>query len=196
MIKGRMVRLRKVQIDDLSCILKWRQDPELSRYYDVLPINIPLEVEQELRNNLKNSTRLDYIVETYKGAVIGMIYLKNISWKNRNAELHTMVGERSKRHILFGAEAELLLLLYAFHQLNMHKIYGRVIEYANEAKSLIGEAGFEKEAVLKQYVYQRGRYWDVYIYGIINQEFERFTKSKRGRRYISASQGNQYAFQR
>ena len=101
-----------------------------------------------------------------------------------------MVGERDKRHIVFGAEAEFLLLLYAFRQLNMHKVYGRVIEYAKEAEALVKEIGFKKEAVLRRLIYQKGQYWDMYLYGILDREFEEFLTTPKGKRYLAASQGS------
>ncbi len=190
MIRGRTVILRKPKLDDLPIIFKWRQDAELSRYYDILPINMPLELEQELRNNLSSMNRIDFIIETRKGEAIGMVYLKNISWKDGNVELHTMVGEKEKRHIVFGAEAQFLLLIYAFRQLNMHKIYGRVIDYAKEEEALIKEVGFVKEAVLRRLIYQKGQYRDVYIYGLLDREFEVFLNSAKGRKYLTASQSD------
>jgi len=187
MIKGRTVNLQRLKIDDLPYIFKWRQDAELSRYYDELPINMPLEIEHEIRTKISSPNRLDLIIESKKGEAIGVVFLKNISWKDRNAELHAMVGEKDKKYIGFGAEALFLLLLHAFRQLNMHKIYGRVIEYAKESEALVKEVGFEKEAVFKRFIYQKGRYWDLYIYGLLNREFEEFLKSKKGRRYLTDS---------
>ncbi len=190
MIEGRTVNLRRLKIDDLPNVFKWRQDAELMRYYDALPINMPSEIEEELRGDISSTNRLDFIIETKKGESIGTVYLKKINWKDRHTEVHVMVGERDKRYIFFGAEAEFLLLLYAFRQLNMHKVYGRVIEYAKEAENLVKEIGFKKEAVLRRVIYQKGQYWDLYLYGILDREFEEFLTTPKGRRYLAASQGS------
>jgi len=84
MIKGRTVNLRRLKMDDLPNILKWRQDAELARYYDELPINMPLEIEQEIRTKISSPNRLDLIIESKKGEAIGVVYLRKISrmlWK-------------------------------------------------------------------------------------------------------------------
>lgn len=190
MIRGRTVNLRRPKLDDLPNLIKWRQDADLSRYYDILPINMSSELAQELRNNIGSSHRLDFIIETKKGQPMGIAYLKNIRWDDRNAELHTMAGDKDKRHIVLGAEAVFLLLIYAFRQLNIHKIHGRVIEYAKEAEDLMKEVGFVKEAVLRKLVFQKGQYWDVYIYGLLDREFKEFLDGEKGRKYLTASQGN------
>ena len=80
-MKGRTVNLRRMKIDDLPYILKWRLDAELSRYYDVLPINMPLEIEKEIHTKMSSLNRLDLIIETKKGESIGTVYLKNINLK-------------------------------------------------------------------------------------------------------------------
>jgi len=186
-IKGRHVNLRRMKIDDVPNVIKWRQDAELSRYYDELPINTPLEIEHEIRANLNSPKRLDFVIETKRGDTIGMVYLMNISWKNKNTELHIKVGESEKRRFIFGAEASFLLLLYSFNNLNMHKVYGRTLEYARESERLIRDVGFEKEAVFRKMIYQRGRFWDLNVYGILDTEFRAFLTNSKGRRYLEYS---------
>jgi RimJ/RimL family protein N-acetyltransferase len=190
MIKGRTVNLRRLGLGDLPEIFRWWQDPELMRHYDELPLNMPLELEQELQTNLSSTNRVDFIIETKKGESIGRVFLRKISWKDRHTELHIMVGEKDKRRMLFGAEAEFLLLFYAFRQLNMHKVYARVMEYAKDSERLVREIGFVKEAVPRKSIYQKGRYWDLYIYGLLDREFEEFLDTPKGKKYLAASQGN------
>ena len=144
---------------------------------------MPSEIEQEIHAWISSPNRPDLIIESKKGEVIGVVFLKNVSWNDRNDKLHAMVREKDKRYIDFGAEALFLLLLHAFWQLNMHKVYGRMIEYAKESEVLIKELGFEKEAVFTRFIYQKGWYWDLYVYGCLKRELEEFLKSKKGRRY-------------
>jgi RimJ/RimL family protein N-acetyltransferase len=190
MICGRTINLRRLRMDDLQNILKWRQDAELMRYYDMLPIDMPLEIEEELKGNINSAKRVDFIIETKKAESIGTVYLKKINWKDRHTELHIMVAERKKGYGFFGSEAAFLLLLYAFRQLNMHKIYGRVIEYAKEVENLVKEIGFIREAVLRKSIYQKGRYWDLYIYGLLDMEFKKFLDTTKGQKCLSASHGS------
>ena len=190
MIKGRTVNLRRLTIEDMPKVFEWWQDIELMKYYDELPVNSPLEIEHELRLNINTTNRIDFIIETKKKEPIGRIFLSKINWKNRHSELHIMIGDKSKKNMFFGAEAGFLLMLYAFHQLNMHKIYGRMMEYAKEVETLQKEIGFRKEAVLKNKYFQKGRYWDFFIYGLLDREFENLLNSSKGQKYFFASQGS------
>ena len=151
-----MVNIRGLRINDLPEIYKWRQNEELMRYYDTLPVDSPMEIETEMYNNLNSITRQDFIIETKTLNPIGIIFLNDINWKDRHAELQVLIGEKEKRHRAFGIEAELRMLIYAFHFLNLHKIYAQVIKYARESKRLIEQVGFVQEAVLKNKFYQKG----------------------------------------
>lgn len=190
MIKGRTVNLRKISVSaDMPKIFEWYQDKELMKYYDELPVGAYFEIEHILRQNMTANDRIDFIIETKKNEQIGRLYLNRINWADRNLEIHTMIGEKNKRNYFFGAEAAFLALLYSFHQLGMHKVYGRLLEYANEAESLQKELGFTKEAVLKKRYFQKGRYQDAVLYGLLDREFETFLGSPKGQKYLAASQG-------
>lgn len=174
---------------DLPRMIKWYQDNELMKYYDELPVRSPFEVEELMRRYISAQNRLDFIIETKKKETVGTIYFSNINWYDRHLEIHTMVGEKNKRNMYFGAEAAFLMTIHAFHQLGMHKIYSRLLPFAKEAGALQKELGFRKEAVLKNRYYQDGEYYDAWLYGLLDREFESFIKSEKGVKYMRASQG-------
>jgi len=189
MIKGRTVNLRRITMSDLPRVFEWCQDGELLKYYDELPVNAPVEIEHILQQNIAAMDRIDYIIETKQRKTIGRIFLSRINWENRNLEIHIMVGETKKRNMFFGAESAFLMLLHTFHQLGMHKVYGRVLEYAGEVEALQKEMGFTKEAVLKKRYFQKGQYRDAFLYGLLDREFEDLLKSPKGQKYLAASRG-------
>jgi len=190
MITGRFIILRQITMSDMPKVVEWYQDSELMKYYDELTVNSPREIEQILQQNITTGDRIDYIIETNDREPIGRIFLKNINWLNRNLEIHTMVGQKNKRNLVFGAEAAFLILLYSFHTLNMHKVYGRVMDYAIEILKLMKEMNFTKEAVCKKKCFQQGKYHDVLFFGLLDREFEQFLQSQKGQKYYTASQGS------
>ena len=189
MITGRVVNLRQITMSDLPKVIEWSQDRELMKYYDELTVNSPREIEQILQQNITKSDRIDYMIETKNREPIGRVFLKKINWLNSNLEIHTMVGQKRKRNFVFGAEAAYLMLLHSFHTLGMHKVYGRVMDYAKEIIKLLKEMGFTKEAVCKKKCFQQGKYHDVLLFGLLDREFEQFLKSSKGQKYFTASQG-------
>ncbi len=183
---GRKVILRSMRYEDSKFLMKWYQDLELIKYYDLLPPPTYAQIEKKIGKRLGDKNRIDLIIENRQVEAVGMVYLKKIDWKNSHAELHVMIAEKSNQGRLFGAEAGFLMLNYAFQELNLNKIYCRAIEYASEVQGLINHCGFKKEAVCQHLLYQQGKYWNVNIYGILKEEFERFIR-KDGKQYFSMS---------
>lgn len=182
MIKGRTVNLRLVRFNDLSFLLKWWQDKDLMRFYDRLPVSSPLELGDELRARIDSRDRVDFIIETKAEQPIGLAYLQNINQRHRHCEIHIMVGERRAGLAYAGAEAAFHVLHYAFHQLNIHRVYSRIMEFASEADHLMRSAGFTKEAVLRRASFQKGRSWEIHVYGILAEEYRAFLRSPLGER--------------
>ena len=174
---------------DLSKVSEWWQDEKLMKYYDELPFHAPFEIEHILKQNISAVDRIDYIIETKAKEPIGRIFFSRINWEDKHLEIHIMVGDKNKRNLFYGAEAALLTLIYAFHRLGMHKVYGQVMDYAKEAEVLQKEMGFTKEAVLKKRYFQEGQYRDAYLYGLLDREFAELLNSPKGQKYLAASQG-------
>ena len=183
MINGRSVSLKKLESDYLPHIYKWRNDPELMRFYGLYPILSLDKVQEEIKANKNLKNRLDFIVLSKNNPIV-MVRVKRIDWINSNCELNCMIGEKSFRSKVFGAEAIFILLLFCMNELNLHKVYAKIIEFALESHNLVSEAGFKKEAVLRKMVFQDGKYWDLIIYGLLRKEFEEFINSTQGQKYL------------
>lgn len=184
---GRTIILRRFRQGDEATLVKWFQNLELLMYYDHLPPPTYSQIVSKLKQRLNTNHRLDLIIENKKGEPVGTVYLKKIDWKNRHAELHILIAEKKDQGRLYGAEAAFLLLRHAFRELNLNKIYCRTIEYAEEVQRLIHLCGFKKEAVCRNLIYQQGKYWDVNIYGMLKNEFEKFV-TQDGRRFAAMAQ--------
>jgi len=172
MIEGTTVNLRRLQPHDLPTIYEWKQDIEMMKPFDDLPIHSSYDLENEFYEKFDSFDPIHLIIESSDGESIGIINLNAIDLPNRNAELQIMIG---KRHMIYSAssiEAELLILDYAYNRLEMHRIYSRVVEYSSESERLLKEAGFRKEGIFRKYYFQNGRYWDVYLYGLLKSEFQ------------------------
>jgi len=187
LIDGRTVSLKKLEPDYLHHIYKWRNDPELMDFYGLYPTISMDKVHEEIKANKNLKNRLDFIVLSKNRDPIGMVWVKRIDWINSNCELNCMIGEKSYRSKVFGAEAIFLLLLFCMNELNLHKVYAKIIEFARESHKLVSHIGFKKEIALKKMVFQHGKYWDLIIYGLLRKEFEAFINSTQGQKYLLSS---------
>jgi ribosomal-protein-alanine N-acetyltransferase len=58
---------------------------------------------------------------------------------------------------------------FGLHQLNLHKIYGVILEGNTASVQLLEKIGFKKEAHLKEHSFLRGKYVDETIYSLIHK---------------------------
>jgi RimJ/RimL family protein N-acetyltransferase len=184
-MQGRSVRLRRIQNKDLNWICQWWQDPELMRYYNRLPIANRCQVEAEIRENIRSQKRRDFVILRNGDTPIGLAYLSKISWKNKNCQVHVMLAEKNARKSSFcGVESVLLLLFYAFRELNMHRVETQTVEYATAAVKALKAVGFQLECQQANFYYQGGEYFFKYTLGLLQQEFEEELERGRLKKYV------------
>lgn len=187
MINGRYVSLKTLDSDYLHLVYKWRNDPDLMAFYGLSPIISIEKTQEEIKTNKALKNRLYFIILTPKKDPIGMVWLKRLDWINRHCEINCMIGEKNHRSKVFGPEAIFLLLLFCMNELNLHKVYAKILEFARESHDLVTRAGFKKEAILRKMVFQDGKYWDLFIYGLLRKEFKLFINSAQGQKYLLSS---------
>jgi len=70
-----------------------------------------------------------------------------------------------------GKETMRLLLDFGFNELNFHRIQLNVISYNSTAISLYESVGFKKEGTYREFIYRDGKRYDLYLYGILKEEY-------------------------
>jgi len=179
MITGEIVRLRPIEREDVPRFARWFSDPEVRRH---LFIYIPPSLAQEerwferLQERLARNEDVVLAIETLEGVHIGNIGLHRINWKDRNAELGIVIGEKEYWDQGYGTDAIRTLLRFAFEEMNLHRVFLRV-----DADNLRGircyeKCGFRREGTLREIVFREGAYRDQLIMSVLRPEWE-----KRGR---------------
>jgi RimJ/RimL family protein N-acetyltransferase len=97
------------------------------------------------------------------GELIGEIGLVGISRPNRRAGLSVLVLPEFRRAGL-GGEAIELLVSWAQDELDLHRIELHTLPQNVAMQRLAEAAGFQREGVLRDYSFQRGRFMDNIIY--------------------------------
>ncbi len=175
MLEGRQVRLRPREVTDLERVYTWINDPEVTRFLDSgrYPISRADErrwLEEHPRNNYANGVGL--AIETKDGAHIGNIDLMRVRPEDRKAGLGIMIGEKDYWSNGYGTDAIIVLLRFAFGEMNLHRVWLTVDTSNERAVACYRKCGFQEEARLRQDRYTAGRYWDTLFMGILHDEFE------------------------
>ena len=177
MLKGENVLLRPIKRSDISCFLKWFNDPEMVQYLDMyLPMT---EMSEEKFIEDLGTTRaksdIIFVVEAIEGESskpIGNCGLHSISPKDHNATSGIIIGEKDYWSKGYGVEAARLLINYGFQQLNLHRISSSAIAYNDRSIKLHKKLGFREEGRLRQAMFKNGQYHDRVEFGILREEWK------------------------
>jgi len=163
------VYLRALELNDLENTYQWHNSPELYRWLAGTIHHVGREVERQwLEQRCKHSDREVNLAVCVTGSDehIGNLYLRNIDWVHRRAELHIFIGDSEKRSCGFGTSALRQLLQYAFENLNLRRVHLSVLEENLAARRIYEKCGFTVEGVLSQHVYKNGHYHNVVLMGL------------------------------
>ena len=185
-LRGRHVVLKGLSEDDVlnSNWYGWFNDEETTRYMQqhYFPNTRESQLEfyrKEIRGN-EHKLQLG-ICDAQGGPLVGVISLNGIDPIARKAELSIVVGEREYRKTAPVVESIELLVSHAFENLNLHRIYGGSL--MDELVELLHRTlGFSREGVLREDVYKNGKYNDVFLYGVLKEEWMERCRQRDGER--------------
>jgi RimJ/RimL family protein N-acetyltransferase len=191
MIYGERIRFRGIERHDLSSFVKWINDPEvqagigiyrpysqaeedgwfdemLKRPADEHVLGIEIRTQGE-REGLRANEVTEQGAEKWK--LIGTCGLFGFDHRNHFAELGINIGDKSYWNQGFGTESVRLLCQHGFNTLNLHRILLRVLETNPRAIRAYEKAGFTHEGRQRQAEFRNGKYIDMLVMSILQNEF-------------------------
>lgn len=170
-LESEKIFLRPIQMEDTPLIVKWRNNKSVRNNF-VFQETFTNEIHEKwMRTKVASGDVVQYIIVEKKGNLpIGSIFFRDIDSKNHSAEYGIFIGEDSARGKGYGSEAARLFIDFGFSQLNLHRIMLRVFADNLQAIQSYHKAGFQKEGVARDIVYQKGVYRDMVFMSIIAGE--------------------------
>ena len=175
MIQGKRTRLRAMERADLPRFVAWLNDPEVTAGLLLYPTLSMDQEEQWYQRNLERPREEQpFIIEVCVGEnwlPIGDVGLHNLNWKDRQAEVGIVIGEKAYWGQGYGSDAMRLILRHAFNNLNLHRVVLQVFADNPRAVRSYEKVGFTHEGRLREDVFKNGRYIDVLIMSILRSEW-------------------------
>jgi len=175
MFRGQLVELKAIEPDNLGTYTRWFQDPEVLRLLTpatVKPWSSVAEKRAIERMARGGDDAVHFAIHVLTdGQLIGNCSLQAIDGKNRTAGLGIVIGERAYWGRGFGSDALRLMLRYGFSELNLHRIWLKVLAFNERAIRAYNKIGFVEEGRLREAVYRDGRYWDELMMAVLRTEY-------------------------
>lgn len=170
---GSKVYLRPLDIADAATMAVWTNDPEVRR---TLRLYRPQTAETEvafIRKAAEDEHNFLLGVATVEAdRLIGCTGIHGIDFRNRQGGFGLMIGVKDDWGKGYGTEVTALMVAHAFETLNLNRVWLQVHEFNPAGIRAYEKVGFRREGVLRQDVFQAGRYWDTYTMAILREEWQ------------------------
>ncbi len=164
------LRLREIVHSDVQEIFDCFSNQDVTRYYGQDPITELKQAEQFIEffaKNYKEKRGIRWGIELKeREGLIGTIGFNAWSPNHKRAEVGYELNPLFWRKG-YATEAIPKVISYGFNELGLTRI-GAVVFLENAASNdLLIKLGFEKEGILKNYMYQNGVAYDTNVYSLL-----------------------------
>lgn len=172
MLYSQRLTLRAIEREDLPRYHQWFNDPEVRQNTSAFaPISMDAETDWYEQQRKDTSTYNFAMVITAEDRHIGTVSLKSIKYPVRSAELGLAIGDKSQWGQGYAQEALRTVVQFGFDELNLHRIWLRVVATHARAIHCYVKCGFKEEGRLRGAHYGQGRQNDLLIMSILHPEY-------------------------
>ena len=162
--------LREITKDDTDAIFACFSNEEVTRFYGLERMERVEQAEEMIdffikSYNEKRGVRWGMERKGTKG-IIGTVGFNSWLPNHRRAEIGYEIHPEHWRKG-YTAEAVSKVLSYGFIEMELTRI-GAIVFLGNEASNkLLMKLGFQKEGILRNYMYQNGKAYDTNVYALL-----------------------------
>lgn len=171
MLTGKKVKLMAVQKSDREILYGWINDAELVRFNAPYRPVEPEEHAAWFDGLHRDPSRVVFAVrDICDERLIGLVQLIDINPVHRSAEMVIRIGSAEHRGRGCGSETLVLLLDFAWRDLNLHRVMAHVFADNNRAIVAYRKVGFAEEGRLREAAFIDGQWKDVIVMAALSGE--------------------------
>ncbi len=174
MLTSERIQLRKMVEADIPLYHSWRNNMQVMKTTNLyLDTYDEKDTDDFVRNVILSSpTSKTYMcVDRSTQVVFGVVALTQIDWKNRHAECIIDLGNQDFWGKGYGTEAMHILLIYAFLELNLHRVHLRVFSFNEAGIRLYEKLGFVHEGTARESLFRDGKWHSIISMGMLQSEY-------------------------
>lgn len=171
----RTLKLRALRKEDAELTWRWRNLPEVREFFSGHPFYVNPEKEEKWyeKTLLSDSPNATFGVEVLESeTLVGVTSLININFINRSAEIALFMGDNNEYRGRDYIRSLFLTLNFGFYELNLHRIYGKIVTTHKKLIKIYQKIGFREEGITKQSFFRNGVYKDELHFGLICEEYK------------------------
>jgi UDP-4-amino-4,6-dideoxy-N-acetyl-beta-L-altrosamine N-acetyltransferase len=166
-------KFRKIVRTDLRILRDWRNSTGIMEYNSQFTLLNMVDQERWFKQiREKNSDRIMFMVMKEKKP-IGVCGLIHVNKKDRNADVAIIMGDRKLHGKGYGSEILQRLIEYGFTKLKLHRIGAEIFMYNKSSIRLFQKLNFTYETTLRDSLWRFGRWWDIYLYSILESDYNK-----------------------
>jgi len=170
--KGNKVILRPLEKDDAQLVYRWINDPATNQYLSTTgPKGLGFEEAWIEKNQTPNDKNIVVGICTLEGQPIGTMGLHNIDYVNRTAVTGAVIGEKAYLGKGFGTDAKMLLLDYAFNELDLFKVQSKVFGFNKRSAAYSKKCGYVEEGRLRDQFFRAGKRHDEIMLAVFKDDW-------------------------
>ena len=168
MYVGERVKLRAFEPEDAERYRAWVNDAEIARLVDRATPVTSQQHRAWYEALTSSPANLVFAVERLQDrAFIGLVWLHEIHWRHRRAEVRIVLGDRSAWGGGHGTDALRIIRRVAFGPMNLDKLWADVLVTNPRGVAAFERAGFVREGLLIRDRVEEGRRVDVVRLGAL-----------------------------
>lgn len=167
MIFGKNLMIRPMEEKDIlieySALQKYRKkgDPQLKSL-------CALKMEYDCSKSTLTDRK--FMIELRDGDEIGTVQFFKMDSIHRRSQIDITIWEEPYRNQGYGSEVVQIFTDYLFEQYNMNRIEVKISEENIEALTVFERLGFQREGLLRKYLFYDGEFHDVVLLSKIVQK--------------------------
>lgn len=165
-------RLRKPEPSDVDALFVQKNDPEVAAMLGGFTKGYTrADLARWVEAHAQAKDEALYVIADATDRCLGHVGLYKIDHRIRSAEFAILVGDKRAWGGGIGRACTSFMLKLGFEDLQLHRIYLEVLETNVRARKLYESLGFVHEGTLRHAQWKGGRYLDVHVMAILEDEW-------------------------